>query len=284
MKQFAVLVFAAGAFGAALQLCAQDPAGPPPVLQIVAENIKEGKGAAHEKSEATFMQAAAKFHFPAHVLGLTSITGTSQAWFLEAYDNFAAIMDSRAAMNKPELSGIDAADADLRTGSRSLIAAFRPDLSYAVDKAQLVKSRFFTVVTIQTRAGQSPAFDELAKFLIAGAEKSRDPTSVLTYQVVSGAADGTYLLLEPMESLRAMDEARQAEPALRQALGEEGMKRWAKMSADTIRSEESILFSVNPRMSYVPKEWIAADPEFWGPKPAQTPKARKTGAKTTASK
>ena len=45
--------------------------------------------------------------------------------------------------------------------------------------------------------------------------------------------------------------------------------------AASIANSESILFAINPQMSYVPKEWIAADPAFWEPKPvkpAQSPR------------
>ena len=37
---------------------------------------------------------------------------------------------------------------------------------------------------------------------------------------------------------------------------------------------ESLLFAIDPKMSYVSKEFAAGDPEFWTPKPA----ARKTSA------
>lgn len=287
MKTSVVLVFASGAFCAALQLFAQQPEGLPAVLQIIQEDIKEGKGAAHERSEAAFMQAAAKANFPSHILGLTSITGTSQAWFLEAYDNFASIADARAAMNKPELAGLDAADAELRTSSRSLIAAYRPDLSYAADKIDLPKARYFIIETLRFRAGEELAFIEMGKMLKGAAEKSKSNQPVLAYEVVSGAP-GTFLLMGPMASLKSMDEDRERQQALFTAMGAEGGKQYAKAAAEAVSGGETSLFSINPKMSYVPKEWITADPDFWGPKPVKTTKgpdkAPRAGAKTTASK
>jgi hypothetical protein len=35
------------------------------------------------------------------------------------------------------------------------------------------------------------------------------------------------------------------------------------------------LFTFNPRMSYPREEWIKADPEFWKPKAAAAPAAKK---------
>jgi hypothetical protein len=288
MKNTFVFLLVSGAFCAVSPLCAQQPSGPPPVLRIFREDIKEGKGAAHEKTEAAFMQAAAKVNYPCNVLGMTAMTGPSQAWFLEGHPTFASIAESQAALDKPEFGALDAADAELRSSSRSMIAVYRPDLSYSVDKANLPKMRFFTIETIRIREGQGPEFTELAKMLIGAAEKSGDTQAVATYQVMSGAPNGTFLLLEPTESLKSMDEGQQRQQALLQALGESGLKRYGKAVSETIANEESLLFAVSPKMSYVPKEWATADPDFWGQKPAKTTKAPvKTPAKAgekTASK
>lgn len=287
MKTSVVVLFASGAFCAASHVFAEEPAGPPAVLQIIQEDIKEGRGAAHERSEVAFMQAAAKANFPSHILGLTSITGTSRAWFLEAYDNFASIAVARAAMNKPELAGLDAADAELRTGSRSLIAAYRPDLSYAADKIDLPKARYFIIETLRFRAGEELAFIEMGKMLKGAAEKSNSNQPVVAYEVVSGAP-GTFLVMEPMASLKPMDEDRERQQALFSAMGAEGVKQYTKAAAEAVSAGETSLFSINSKMSYPPKEWIVTDPDFWGPKPVRTTKGRdkagKASAKTTASK
>jgi hypothetical protein len=252
---------------AAFPVCAQQPSGPPAVLRIFHEDIKEGKGAAHEKTEAAFMQAAAKANYPAHILALTNITGTSQAVFLEGHNTFASIADSQAVIDKPEFGVLDAADAELRTSQRSMLAAYRPDLSYAADKINLPKVRFFSIDTIRVGEGQGQKFAELVKTLVGGAQKSGDSQPVAAYEIVSGARSGTYLLLEPMESLKSLDEGRQREQALIQAV-QNGPQTMRELS-QTIANEESILFAVSPAMSYVPTEWATTSPDFWGQKPAR---------------
>jgi hypothetical protein len=266
---------------ATFPLGAQQPSAPPAVLRIFHEDIKEGKGAAHEKTEAAFMQAAGKANYPAHILALTNITGTSQAVFLEGHDTFASIEASQAVIDKPEFGALDAADAELRTSQRSMLAAYRADLSYAAAKANLPKTRFFSIETIQVREGQGQKFEELVKLLVSAAEKSRDTQPVATYEIVSGAPSGTYLVLEPMESLKSMDEGPQRDQALIQAV-QNGQQTMRELS-ETIASEESILFAVSPAMSYVPKEWATASPDFWGQKPARTvTKAQKPAVKSAA--
>ena len=260
------IVILLGALCAVVTLNAQQPGGPPAVLRIFREEIKEGKGAAHEKTEAAFMQAAAKAKYPAHILALTAITGPSLAVFLEGHDTFASIADSQATLDTPEFGRLDVADAELRTSQRSILAAYRPDLSYGVDKINLPKTRFFSIETIRVRQGQDQKFVELARALVAGAQKSDNNQPVAMYQVVSGAPNGTFLLLEPMESMKSLDEGPERDRGIVQAMG--GPQKLRELT-DTIANEESILFAVSPAMSFPQKEWVEASPEFWGKKPAR---------------
>lgn len=288
MKWTIVSLLAVVAACGVTPLAAQQPAGPPAVLRMVQEDIREGKAGAHEKTEAAFMQAAAKENYPAHILGLASITGTSAAVFMEGHNSFASIENSQAALDKPDFAALDAADAALRTGQRSILAVYRPDLSFGVSRINLPKTRFVSIETIQVREGQGQAFTEIAKATIRAAEKSGDTGSVATYRVVSGAPGGTYLLIEPEQSLKAMDEAMRHQQALFQGMGEEGLKQYAKEVAGTIVSQESILYAVSPAMSYVPQAWITADPAYWTPKPVKTAEApakpsEKSAGKTTKS-
>jgi hypothetical protein len=61
-------------------------------------------------------------------------------------------------------------------------------------------------------------------------------------------------------------------------MGEDGMKQLDDLFAATVDSSRSELFSINPKQSYVPDEWIKADPDFWKPKPAAAPAAKPAAA------
>jgi hypothetical protein len=253
--------------GASL-LLAQNAPQPPKVLLIVREDIKEGKGAVHEQSESRFMRAAAAAKFPANILGLNSITGTAQAWFLEAYDSFEAIEKSRAAMRNPELGGLDALDGEFRSGSSSWIAAYRPDLSFHGQQLMqtLPKMRYFNVITMRARPDHEQDFAELGKMAVAAFEQSMEEQPMATYQIVSGAPNGTYIFLEPCASLKTLDAAPERAHNMFQAMGDDGVKRFTKMAGEAIAQTEMLLFAIDPRMSYVSPEIIAGDPAFWSPK------------------
>jgi hypothetical protein len=160
-------------------------------------------------------------------------------------------------------------DGDLRTGSRTLLAVFRGDLSYhpAEAMSSLPKCRHMAVTVLRIKYGQDAELAQAAKLLIDGDDKSGSDQPVLAYQVVSGGPSGTYLLFSPMDSLAHMDAAPARMAAARQAMGERNRQHFDTLAPDVVQSSESLLFAFNPRMSYVSKEFAAADPDFWIPKP-----------------
>ncbi len=63
------------------------------------------------------------------------------------------------------------------------------------------------------------------------------------------------------------------------AMDNAGRRRQTDMNRSGIASWEFNLFAVSPKMSYMSKEVMAADPDFWNPKPAAKPPAGKAEAK-----
>jgi hypothetical protein len=55
---------------------------------------------------------------------------------------------------------------------------------------------------------------------------------------------------------------------LQDAQGEENQKKLTKMATDGYIAIESSIFAFDPKMSYPAKDFAAADPEFWNPKPS----------------
>ena len=63
-----------------------------------------------------------------------------------------------------------------------------------------------------------------------------------------------------------------------EAFGADNLAKYNKLLGDIVLSSEFTLFAVNPKMSNPPKEFIAADPGFWAPKPAPAkPPAKPAG-------
>src|SRR5487761_2365357 len=91
MKWFSpfVLGLSIAVAGGALA-AAQDSPSDFKVLQVTREYTKPYKnGMAHDKTESAFVQTMIKAKFPAHYVGLTSMSGKERSLFLTLYDSFA---------------------------------------------------------------------------------------------------------------------------------------------------------------------------------------------------
>ena len=263
-------LFVAAALAGCATLYAQTNE-PPAVIQITRESVKEGRGAAHRRVEQDYANTFRKNKFPFHYIGLSSMSGPNEAWFLAAYPSFAGVEEadqlSQKAPLKSDLELADARDGELRAESRSLTMVLRKDLSYLPEnRVPLGKVRYFMIDNYRMRLGQSEAFTAGAKMLLDGYRKANLKEEVLGYEVIAGAPNGVFLFLVPMESLKDMDAAMANRKALADAVGQDNLNRLTKGEGEVFQTMESTLFSVSPEMSYLPKEIEDADPAFWRPK------------------
>lgn len=267
-------------------LLAQEPAQPPAVIQIGREVTKQGKGAAHRKVEAEFASAYRKAKFPYYYVGLNAESGPSEVWFISGYPSFAAMEESDKLSEKEplktELETVDARDGELRSDAHGMTAVLRKDLSYLpANGTRLGKTRYVTIDLYRARLGHEQEVAEGGKAIIAAYEKAKFNFTIMGYQVIAGAPNGTFVFLVPMESLKQMDEAMGNQKTLAEAMGPEALERLQKGEGDTFQTMEAILFSVSPEMSYVPKDVEDVDATFWRPK---TVAAAKPKEKTETAK
>lgn len=272
------------ALGACLVPLYAQSTEPPAVITITREAIKEGKGAAHRRVEKDYANAFRKNNFPFHYVALSSMSGPSEVWFLSGYPSFAAVEEGDKASDKAPLKNdlelVEARDGELRASSRGMTAVYRKDLSYQSEAPITVgKSRYWMISTYRVRLGKGEDFMAGSKMILGAYSKVKAPTSVYCFQVIAGAPEGTYLFMEPMDSLKTLDEEPAREKALMDAVGQDNFNRLMKGTGDVFQTMEMALFSVSPDMSYVPKATEDADPTFWKPKPA-APAAPKPKEKT----
>jgi hypothetical protein len=279
MKKFLVLILAmGGALGAAGSLLAQErPMGPPLVLQIFREEVKYGKGTAHEKNEAAFVAAFKRAKWPTTYLAAASLTGPAEAWFLTGYDSFEAwekdnMAGEKATALQAELAQLGEKDAEYVSNGRSIVLFHRADLDNNAT-VNIGQMRYFRIATYRVRPGHEPDFVEAAKTVRAAYEKLGVAVHWAVYQVSSGMPSPTFLVFVPTKSLKEIDEGLARTMAFQEALGEENGKKLQKMATEGYLSTESNIFAFSPKMSYPPKAWVDADPDFWAPKPKAAAKA-----------
>jgi len=281
-----VVLLTAGISGIAL---GQDkPAGkmPPKVLTVFREYTKPGKaGTAHEKTESMFIQAMKQANWPTHYLAVESLSGQSRALFLTGYDSFAAWEKDTLATQKntalmAALDHASAVDGELLSETDSAALAFREEYSLRPE-VDIAHMRYFEISRFQVKQGHDKDWDEIVKLVTAAYKKIPD-VHWAAYSAVYGFPDTTYIIFNPMKSAAEIDKNFAAGKGFEEAMGEEGMKKLAELSAAAIESSQTNLFAFNPRMSYPADEWVKADPEFWKPKAAAAPAAGKKPAEKPA--
>ncbi|MEK6325754.1 MAG: hypothetical protein AABN33_29280 [Acidobacteriota bacterium] len=291
MKRFVCLVLAVSAVllgteGAAAQTQPQLPK----VLWIYREDTKPARGTAHERVERGFAQHWAKNKVDPF-LAMEAVSGNAtEVMFLSGYDSLAAMeKDYNAfgkAANGPEYEALERQEAELVNSIRSMVAVLRPDLSYKQERLMsiLPQSRYFNIETFRVRLGRDADFAAGGKLFRDAFEKMKREQPYVMYQVIMGAPEGTYLLFSPIKSFKDIDDDFANQGALMQAMGEENMKNLMKGTGDIFLSMESNVYAFNPSMSNPSKEFAAADPQFWTPKPMvkRAPAAKKEGAKPAA--
>ena len=265
------------------------PAGnmPPKVLTVFREYTKPGKsGTAHEKTESMFVQAMKQAKWPTHYLAVESLSGPSRALFFTGYDSFAAWEKDTLATQKDKalMAALDraaAADGELLSETDSAALAFREEYSLRPE-VDIAHMRYFEISRFQVKQGHDKDWDEIVKLVTVAYKKIPD-VHWATYSAVYGFPDGTYIIFNPMKSAAEIDKNFAAGKGFEEAMGEEGMKKLAALSAAAIESSQTNLFAFNPRMSYPADEWVKADPEFWKPKAAAAPAAAKKPAERPAA-
>jgi hypothetical protein len=248
---------------------------PPKVLVVTREFLKPGRvGSIHEKTESAFVEAFARAKWPTHYLAMDSLSGKTRALFLTGYDSFDAWEKDALAVQKDKaltaaLEHAAAVDGDLLDTVDGGTFVLREDqsLRMAVD---LPHMRYFEIERFHLKPGHSKEWDEAVKIVKAAYEKIPDVHWAM-YEEVYGGGD-TFVVINPMKAASEIDKGMAQGKDFEAAMGEEGMKKLDELSRAAIESEETNLFILNPRMSYVGDDMIKAD-DFWKRKEPAMPKA-----------
>jgi hypothetical protein len=253
--------------------------GPPAVIRVYVEQVKPGRNAAHIRAESAYARTFAKANYPSYYIGLDSMSGNNESWFVESHKSFAEVEKSEKAVDvepiKSELEQAAAADGEYLNGMRSMIGVFRKDLTYDPEGSpSLSKWRYVNLVTIRIKMGMDQRLVSTVGELLKIYKNVAMPQAAIVYQMISGAPAGTFLIFEPLTSLAEWDKF----PAIMQSIRDTASRKFdavEKDFAEISTVEEGRLMAVNPRMSYVSKETVAGDADFWTPKaaPKGTPKS-----------
>jgi hypothetical protein len=262
---------------------AQDTSSDFKVLQITREYTKPYKnGMAHDKTESAFVQAMTKAKVPAYYVGLTSMSGKSRSLFLSIYGSFAEwekdnkLVDKNPALNA-ELEHDGVVDGELLDSVDSLVYTYDKDLSYK-PHPDLIGARYMEISIFHVKPGHRADWNKLGKIVKDAHDKAGTSAHWSMYEIAYGTQDGEYIALSADKSMADIDTGFAENKKFMDALGEDGTKQMRELFASAVDYSRSELFQINPKMSYVPDEWIKTDGDFWKPKPAAAPAAKAAAA------
>jgi hypothetical protein len=274
MKNFGRTLFALSLAGICLcATSAQEKMSIPRVLQIQREFLKPGKaGSIHEVKESAFIDAMSRAKWPTHYIGMTSLSGKSRALFFTSYNSFEAWEKDYAGVSKNAAlaSALDrayAADGELQDSTDTGVFLFQEEMSLR-PKPDLGAARYMEISAYHVRPGHNKEWTEAVKLVKAAYEKGVPESHWGVFEQAYGGDGGTYLVLTSHKSLSEVDQGFADEKKFVATMGEDGMKKLSELIAVCIESSQHQLFAINPRMSYVPDEWIKSSPDFWNVKPA----------------
>jgi hypothetical protein len=261
-------ILAAFAVTAAPFAFAQDglPATQPSHLTIIQEHLKPGSGAAHVRNEAGWPEAFAKAGSKDFYIGISSMTGSQEAWFLVPYQSYAAEAASMKEGDKDpvlsaELARLSQADGEFLTGIDTIQTIARPDLSLG-KFPDVGKIRFYEIMFFSVRQGHESEMDELMK-TYAGVRKRVSPdASYRVYTVVAGMPDPTYIVLQSVGDYAEFDRTSAEHAKTFETATPDELKIFDKWGSAVSKSVVN-KFSVDPKMSYVPQAVRDSDPDFW---------------------
>jgi hypothetical protein len=293
-RVFFVITLVMGSAGLSQLVAQERPMGPPPALLIVREDIKPGQMPAHNKHSAAYAKIFARLQTDSYRIAMVPVAGNeNEVVYVTPLGTFAQMeqmqkdtdkkMGGATGATRTELDRLDREAPELHAGMRDLFAIYRSEMSYdpVVD---IAKMRYFAITTVRVRPGMDDAYVDYIKNLTNVArEKAKAELHIAAFQVIAGspaAAGSTYMFFRPMISLSDYD--LKIGSRVRSAMSDEQKKKADKTAGEVILNTETSVYAFMPQMSYVPKEMIARDAAFWGPKANEAAMARRPQRKRPA--
>ncbi len=245
---------------------------PPQFLNIFRESLKASDIDAYNAIEREAVHTCKRLKCPNTYFAFESGIETRQVWFLSLFDSQedldrVAVIYAHNAELHAAMARIAESKKDIVTPPENTVVKYREDLSrdFGVD---FPHARVLTITVIRVRDGHLGDFEERQK-RINRAAGNRDSESAvarpvgLVYQGASADAAQTFFAILPWNNRSAEERSHKlAATKSRDATLEADIDR---LGDAAIVSSEATSFRIRADFSYLPRDWIAADPDFWSP-------------------
>ena len=248
---------------------ARSAGSPPQYINFVHERLRPGRGSAYDGMLSSIRGDYERFNIPAYWIELKSITGPDEILALNFSDSFGDLEKMGAGMaagiaSHPELAGLqDRQLAENVSNVTNFIAERVDALGSRAATINFTKMRLLHLTVFNIRPGHEAEFAEAAKSIAAAYEKVEGSPAWVTYAVHSGAPAPSYLMLTALSSLKDEDAAAGCRAPAMEAAGPVVQQRLQEIARSAYDSIETNIYSVNPQLSHMPKDFTALDPNYW---------------------
>jgi hypothetical protein len=156
---------------------------------------------------------------------------------------------------------------DMLKGYHLTLAEYNKELSYRPDAVPMAETKWWYTSTYELKRGCNEGWAEIVKSFSEMAKRANWDTHGIAYNVRAGAPEPTILFVRPMRSLAEMDQEPPA--AAMEAFASAPWRQMLQQFADKgcILHEEHSYTRVDPGLSRPAQSVVAANPDFWTPKP-----------------
>lgn len=259
-----------GSIPALAQNQSNQPTGPSKYLYISNNMIRPGHSSDYSKIEADEIAALRAAQAPYHYIAVNPISGVTDIVSFHGFDSFAELQkthDQTMAMTDlvNKLRADNASEAPLISDHYTSIYQYQPDLSLHTDR-KVEDARFLDITIFHVKSGHHRDFEALVK-VFAKAQADNPDTNWAAFQKMYGeGSDDTYIMITLLKSLADVDQEVLNDAKLPEAMGKNQLQLNMEMASKVVKSSENELFAVNPKISYVPDQWLTDSPDFWGKK------------------
>lgn len=248
-----------------------------PVLYIEEEHVARGQGREHADIVRQIQGLGEQAHWEYDVIGLSPYAGPEdEVVFLSGFGSFAAIDQLGAKMRaaSPDIvksfNDLESQERAMHTSQRRMTAVFRPELSYQATRESVARARFLYYNQHIVEFGRNAAYESDMMFLRDAAAKAHVDRHWFVYEINAGAPNGTFVFLEPLAALAALDHDAENLQRMSAGLNARGKTHLRALWKDSVEqgtgAEESPvtrLFFIRRDMSRVSDDFASLDPSFW---------------------
>lgn len=278
------------------------PTGPPKYLYVERELLKPGAFGPHEREGNNFARMlthakAVSGEARYYRIALTPVAGNSNevmyVFPFASLDDIAKYqMDTERWITRPgEMNSFfnkvnaerpqpqPGVNDDFHASQTGMIAERVDSLSYNPRENGLADVRFVEIITWRVRPGQEQNFMKAGGIVIGAHKEAKTDAHFVTYRVMGGALNGTFLTLSTTKSMGEMNPDPAQRAAYVKAVGEK-MTDLTKLTTESLTNSETNFYRIMPTMSAVPDEWNQGENRaFWSTQmPAPAPAAATTSA------